>query len=444
ALRAHANVGVALASNVTTRFYASANHINQELPGSLAYPLVIEAPKTGSLSGHQQRDVDSLRIQNRTNVDLNDLSLEFGAFLNAKDLFHPIFQVVDQKSLDRGAFARAGWQSGQLELLAGATVRFGSVDSKRFVNLDGDRGDQTFAADQDARTADFYTEARLHVGAARLIAGAIYTNGMRRQEQRFPVAVGGNANFNQLSPRLGVLWQPSRNLDVYANVSRSHELPGFIELAQVAAFVPLKAQHAWTAELGTRGQRGSVDFDVSIYRAHVRNELLQFTVGPDVPATTFNAGRTLHQGVEAGVGLAVTPWARLRQVYQFNDFRFRDDDQYGDNRLPVVPKHLYRAELRLGRDAWHVSPSIEWVPSGAWADYANSFKADGYATFGASGAVAVTPAVELFGDVRNIGNRKAVGDISAVINYQTLQPFQRAIFNPIEGRAFFAGVRTRW
>jgi len=31
-----------------------------------------------------------------------------------------------------------------------------------------------------------------------------------------------------------------------------------------------------------------------------------------------------------------------------------------------------------------------------------------------------------------------------VINYQTLQPFQRAIFNPIEGRAFFAGVRTRW
>ena len=30
---------------------------------------------------------------------------------------------------------------------------------------------------------------------------------------------------NELSPRLGLLWKPSDKIEVYANLSRSHELP---------------------------------------------------------------------------------------------------------------------------------------------------------------------------------------------------------------------------
>lgn len=443
-LRAHANVGLALSGNAQTRFYISANHINQELPGALPYPLVVTDPKTGSFAGDQQRDIDSLRIQNRTTIDLDDVALEFGAFANAKHLFHPIFQVVDQDSLDTGLFARVGWQTGPLELLAGATARFGTVDSKRFVNVDGHRGARTFAADQDARTIDIYSEARFRADRFTFIAGGIYTNGERTQDQSFPFVDHGSATFNQFSPRLGVLWKPADKIDVYANFSRSHELPGFIELAQVSSFVPLNAQHAWTAEIGARGDAGPAHFDISFYRAAVRNELLQFNVGPDIPASTFNADKTLHQGVEAGLDLALLPWASLRQVYQFNDFRFLDDAQFADNRLPVIPKHLYRAELKLGPDRWHVTPSIEWVPTGAWADYANSFKASGYTTFGLSGAVSISEATELYVDVRNLTNKKAIGDMSAVVDYQALLPFQQAIFYPVERRAAYAGVRARW
>lgn len=443
-LRANANAGFRLSPTVQTRFYVSANHIDQELPGALPYPLVIQKPKTGSFAGDQKRDIDSIRIQNRTTVDLDSVGLEFGAFLNAKKLFHPIFQVVDQDSFDKGVFARVGWETGPLELHAGATARFGTVDSERHVNVDGKRGALTLKADQDARTIDVYSEGRYRAGAFTLVAGAIYTNGMRRQDQVFPAATVGKATFDQLSPRLGVIWEPRSGLEFYANYSRSHELPGFIELAQVASFVPLEAQHAWTAEMGTRGRLGPARFDVSLYRANVRNELLQFSVGPDIPASTFNADRTRHQGIEAGLDVDLADWATLRQVYQFNDFRFRDDAQFGNNRLPVIPKHLYRAELKLGPENWHVSPAIEWVPTGAWADYANTFKAKGYATLNLSGAVQVTKTTELFADARNLTSKRAIGDISAVVNYGALQPFQRAIFYPVERRSLFAGVRTRW
>src|SRR3546814_12659980 len=68
------------------------------------------------------------------------------------------------------------------------------------------------------------------------------------------------------------------------------------------------------------------------------------------PAATFNAGRTRHQGIEAGLDLKLTPWASLREVYQYSDFRFRDDAQFGDNRLPGVPRPFYRAVLKVGTE----------------------------------------------------------------------------------------------
>jgi iron complex outermembrane receptor protein len=261
-----------------------------------------------------------------------------------------------------------------------------------------------------------------------------------------PTPAPGEADYDQFSPKLGLLWEPREALQFYANYSRSHELPGFIELAQVASFVPLKAQRAWTAEAGTRGSIGPARFDISIYRATLKGEMLQFNIDPagDITASTFNAGRTLHQGIEAGLDVDLAPWARLRQVYQFSDFRFRHDRQFGDNRLPVIPKHFYRAQLRLGTDTLNVSPNLEWVPQGAWADYANSFRANGYVLIGATAEAQIRPGLSLFVDARNLTAKKAVGDISAVVNYAALPISQQAIFYPVERRAIFGGVRAHF
>jgi iron complex outermembrane receptor protein len=439
-IRLHGNVGLKLSENVETRFYASAQRLRQELPGSLNLADAIERPRTGNFAGNQQRNIDSLRLQNRTRIDLGGGTLELGGFFNAKELFHPIYQVVDQVSSDWGAFTRLDLAHGPLELTLGSTARFGTVASKRYVNINGERGARTFEADQRARTIDVYGEGRYRIGALSLIAGGVYSHGEREQKQVFPAVATGRFADDQFSPRFGLLWEPGEDLQLYANYSRSHEMPGFIELAQVAAFVPLDSQRAWTAEMGARGRIGIARFDVSLYRAAVTGELLQFNIGPDIPASTFNANRTRHQGIEAGLDLDLTPWARLRQVYQYSDFRFRDDAQYGDNRLPVIPKHVYRAELRLGSDALNVAPMVEWVPQGAWADYTNTLRVDGYATLGLTAAAEVRDGISLFLDARNLTGTNAVGDISAAIAANPAS----VIFYPIERRAIYAGVRARF
>jgi iron complex outermembrane recepter protein len=439
-IRLHLNAGIHLTDRIETRFYFSAQQIDQELPGALDLATAIEAPRTGSFANDQERDIDSIRMQNRTRVDLGSGTLELGGFLNLKELFHPIYQVVDQVSTDWGAFARLDLHEGPFELTLGSTARFGTINSQRYVNVGGNRGARTFKADWRAQTIDLYGEGRYRTGDLTLIAGGVYSHGARAQDQVLPAIAAGRFADDQFSPRFGLIWAPRAAVQVYANISRSHEMPGFIELGQVASFVPLASQRAWTAEIGTRGRIGIASFDISLYRATIRGELLQFDVGPDIPASTFNARRTLHQGIEAGLDLDLARWARLRQVYQYNDFRFRADAQYGDNRLPVIPKQLYRAELRLGTERLNLAPAVEWVPRGAFADYANNLRVGGYATLGLTAEAQLREGLALFLDARNLAGTDAVGDISAAIAATPAS----VIFYPIERRALYGGIRAHF
>lgn len=440
-LRLHGNAGFRLADWVSTRFYISANRIDQQLPGALTRSIALTSPRTGNSTGNQARDIDSLRLQNRTTFELGKATLDLGAFLNLKQLFHPIYQVIDQNSTDRGVFARLDYAAGPFEATLGGESRWGTIRAKRFLNLDGRRGPLTFDARQTARTSTLYAELRFRpLPDLQFIAGAIYADGDRRQKQSAPFPVVGEASYDSFSPRFGLLWEPARDVQFFANISRSAEFPTFIELAQVAAFVPIREQRAWTAEIGTRGKVGWVSWDVSFYRATLKGEMLQFMVGRDIPASTFNADRTLHQGIEAALTLEPTSWLRLRQIWQYSDFRFRDDVQFGNNHLPIVPRHVLRTEIRIGTGALHIAPSIEWVPKGAWADYANTVRAPGYASIGLTAGAVVGTGVDVFLDARNLTGRKAIGDMSAVIQATPASE----IFYPIERRALYVGLRARF
>jgi iron complex outermembrane recepter protein len=455
AVRFNGNVGIRLTDTVETRVYAAASHIEQDLPGALTRDQALTTPRLSlptNIAQDQERDIDSIRLQNRTTVDLAGGSVAFGTFLNAKQLFHPIFQVIDQQSIDYGVFGRlelAGEIGGvPVEAAAGSTARFGTLQARQYVNVGGRKGAPTADAKQTAQTIDSYAELRaMVVPQLWLIGGGVYTHGERKVANRLVDARSGEADFDTVSPKIGLLLEPATDVQLYANYNRSVELPGFSELNQTPfavggvvtpGFVDVDPQRAWTVEIGTRGRRGIASWDLTLYRADIRGELLQFNQAPDVPAATFNAGKTRHQGIEAGLELAVAPWLRVRQVYQLNDFRFRNDAQFGDNRLPVIAKHLYRGEVRLGSDALSVTPAVEWVPDGAWADYANSTRAPGYALLNLGARAAVRENIILFVDARNVTGKKAIGDISAA----TAATAASAIYYPVERRGVYGGVRA--
>ena len=131
----------------------------------------------------------------------------------------------------------------------------------------------------------------------------------------------------------------------------------------------------------------------------------------------------------------------LRQVWTFNDFRFRGDRQYGDNRIAGLPPHVLRTTLTYSRpEGLFITPILDWVPQGAWADYANTLRANAYLTLGLEAGLTIAPGVTVFLDARNLSNKRYISDLSTITDARTVA--STAVFYPGDGRSLYVGARA--
>ncbi|KVN88867.1 TonB-dependent receptor family protein [Burkholderia ubonensis] len=462
----NANVGYRFSPTVETRFYVGVYVVDQLLPGTLSLSDALNNPTKAApsaLSGDQARNTRTERIANRTTVKLDSAELQFDTWAIHKSLYHPIFQALDQ---DGWTYGFAPRYTGRLsvggmrnDLFVGARFFGGRTQANQYVNVNGDKGRQTLDSTQTAFNYEAYVENRLFfLPTVALMTGVKALRSVREYIDNGGLATdraykSTNATYSGINPKLGLLWQPDKNTQAYVDITRSQDVPDFGDLTQTFSnttrFTPLASQHAWTLEFGTRGTRDRVSWDVTAYRSIVRDQLLQYTTNPDIPASTFNANKTVLQGIEAGVsvelvrnvtGRGAGDRITLSGLWNLNDFRFKDDPQYGNNRIAGVPLNVLRATLGYSRPSgFHIAATIDWVPSGAWADDANTLRVPSYTLLGLQAGYDLRNGLSLFVDARNLTNKRYVSDISTVANARTAS--NTAIFYPGEGRSVFAGMR---
>ena len=447
------NIGRSFGEDREVRLIVNGANIAQEIPGALTWAQFRNDPRTtapGNYANDQGRNVRGLRGSLRTTWRLNDgLVFEGGAYAIWKDLDHPIFQVIDQQSRNYGAFGRLDWEGEiggmRADAYGGLWLRKGDLDSNFYVNLATARGAPRSRTLQNAQATDLFGEGRLFVtDRLAVIAGGSWgTAGRDYQSFAIPGVAGtfdlkASKDYDWFAPRLGLLWESETGAQVFANVTKSVEPPNFGAMSPTGTgFAPVEAQEAWTAELGTRGRHGALTWDVTVYRAQLDGEMLQYTVAAGIPASTFNADKTIHQGLEAAVDWRFAPQWRLRQTWTWSDFRFDGDVQYGDNRLPIVPEHFYRAELRYDDPrGWFVAPSVEWSASDIEVDYANTTTAPSYVILNLNGGWTVNDRVSVFVDARNLTDEAYVSNVQAAI----LAAPATAAYWPGDGRSVFGGV----
>jgi iron complex outermembrane receptor protein len=451
------NVGYRISDSVETRFYAGVYGTRQLLPGSLTLPQALNTPRMANpaaLAGNQARNVQVERFANRTTVRLDAGQLDLDSWVIHKSLYHPIFQVLDQDGLTWGlaprwtqAFTMGGLRN---DLVVGGRYFAGSNDALQYVNIRGSRGAQTANGVQRAQNYEAYAENRLWVlPQVALVAGAKALRDDRDYENRL-TGQRYSRTYDGLNPKFGLLWQPRPEVQVFTNITRSQDVPDFSDQLQTVnaqpVWVPLQAQRAWTVELGTRGRFERGSWDATLFRSTLRGQLLQYTVDPSTPAGTFNAGTTVNQGVELAARydlwqalLAAEDRLTLGQVWTFNDFRFRGDRQYGDNRIAGLPPHVLRTTLAYAQpERFFVRPALDWVPQGAWADYANTLRANSYLKLGLEAGVTVGPGVSVFLDARNLTNKRYVSDLGTITDASKVST---AVFYPGEGRSLYLGTR---
>ncbi len=169
--------------------------------------------------------------------------------------------------------------------------------------------------------------------------------------------------------------------------------------------------------------------------------MLQFTVTPDIPASTFNADETIHQGLELGLGFQAFDHVTLQAIYNYNDFKFDGDTQFGDNTLAGAPAHQLRLSARYENDGFHVEPNVEIIPEAAYVDYANTLKADSYAVLGVKAGWEMNNNLSFFVDARNLTDERYISSFSTVTN---AVGGANEVFYPGDGRGVFGGLVVKF
>jgi iron complex outermembrane receptor protein len=462
--RGSANVGYRLSPDAETRFYVNGNDIRQRLPGSVTKASALASPRTAAainVANDWQRNIDSVRVANKTALRFGPTTIEFGLFGVDRHLMHPIFQWIDYQYRDYGGFVRVSDERmlfGHVNrLMAGVNLHNGTIDNRQFGNLPGAAKGALLSSSLDrADNFSAYVENAFSiVPTVALIAAAQYLHATRQRSDRFPADgdQSGRTRFDIVSPKAGVLWDVAPAWQVFANVSRSAEVPSFGESssfpAPVIPFTSIRAQRATTWEVGTRGRRPDYQWDVALYRAEIRDEL-QCLYASFGNCNVVNADRTIHQGIEAGLGVALLKslfvygpepdrlW--LQAAYTLNDFRFDSDAAFGNNRLPGAPRHVLRAELVYRHPSgFFAGPQLEWVPEGYFVDSANTLTTDPYAIWGLKAGYDDGRQFSAYVEARNLANTAYIASASIIDRANPTLP----LFEPGTGRAVYAGMRFR-
>ena len=147
----------------------------------------------------------------------------------------------------------------------------------------------------------------------------------------------------------------------------------------------------------------------------------QATNTSDAVTSEYNASKTIHQGVELGLNSLLYEHngdtLNLRQAYTHSDFFYRNDDQFGSNELPGIPKNNYQAELRYDfTNGLYAGVNTTYATRAA-EDYANSKYAGSYNLWGATlGWNSPKKDWELYMDLRNLTDQKYAASISPTFN----------------------------
>jgi iron complex outermembrane receptor protein len=435
-------------------------NIAEKYPGSLTREEFFRNPRAADPIDVQQdwgRFIDYTRVGfgMRRRFD-GGHEFSFNLFGQYRNLDHPIFNVLDQDTRTFGGEFRYSHTGERDRLVVGFSPQATPNGGRRFENNNGQSGAQTAHFDSLATNYGIYVENQFDIRPSFTLVTGARADWARRRFSDFFLADGDQSDrrtFKAFSPKLGFVWRPRDQMQVFANVSRSYEPPVLnIELISFGApgFLPLGAQDTWQMEVGARGRAAQrLDYELTFFDLEINDEIINANVTP-FPGAPFtipsfrSAPNTRHTGLELALdatlrkGLfTVGDTLTARTAYTFSRFRYVDDPTYFNNYLPGAPRHLFRSELRYDhpRGFW-IAPNVDWSPATYFMDSGNTARNDKYAALNLRAGF----------DRRQWGIFFEANNLTDRLYSASVQVDNDAgrFFEPSNGRSVGGGIRVRF
>jgi len=234
-------------------------------------------------------------------------------------------------------------------------------------------------------------------------------------------SLDGDHTFSRLNPALGLTFAASPTFTAYAGLNQGSRAPSAIELGcadpenpcrlpnSMAGDPPLKQVVTTTLEAGVRGSTAGVSWNLGVFRADNKDDIL-FVADQQSGFGYFrNFGKTRRQGLETGVSTQVGP-VNLSANYTWLDATYQSAESVNGtgnssndsvlagfpgvdgnisiqpgNRIPLIPQHTLKlsAEAALAAN-FSVSADVTAVGSAyARGNENNQHQADGRYYLGA-------------------------------------------------------------
>lgn len=161
-----------------------------------------------------------------------------------------------------------------------------------------------------------------------------------------------------ISPKLGIVQELSKSIQLYSNASH-----GFSPITLEETLLPngqintnLNPETGWNFEIGSRGAflNNRLQFDASIFRLSIKNLLVSRRTAQD-QFIGINAGKTQHDGLELNMNYI---WLKKEKLslnsfvnYTLNNFIFKefidDTNNFSRNDLTGVPASVFNSGIDI-------------------------------------------------------------------------------------------------
>ncbi len=254
---------------------------------------------------------------------------------------------------------------------------------------------------------------------------------------RFRRAADREDEFENVTPKLGLLWSPAEDQSLWLNLARGARAPQITDLYSLQIQQTPGRQEEETldsVELGWRGVLGPARIESALYRMEKDGTSFRASNGQ-----TITGGSSEHQGIEVsarapiGTRFELAGWVTYAEhIYTFDA---PADGIVDGNDIDTAPHWIGNV-----RGVWHASDALdvelEWVHMGEYfTDAANQRVYPGHDVFNLRADWDVSETLSLYGAVRNLTNT----DYADRADFA----FGNDRYFPGEDRAFTIGVRAR-
>ncbi len=227
---------------------------------------------------------------------------------------------------------------------------------------------RTYVPESDYRNASLFLQ-----GEYKLLPQLALHAGVRREEADLEIdsyqtlwrynrvdVAGGKLDFNQTLYNVGLVYEPMRDVSVFASYSEGFGMPDVGRVLRainvpgttVSSLSDLEPILTKSVEAGTRIRRGAFDFDLSYFQS---NSDLGTRVESVDGAFMMSREKTRVQGVDAALAYRINPAQRVRLAYAYTRGRYDSDD---NGSLDAPLDGLNAAPNRLIA-TW----SADWTPA---------------------------------------------------------------------------------